>query len=96
MPLPSITTQSLLQIELRTRNKKPIALLSWLGVSKGQSQLFSSTTLWANIMPVVSRQILWYSLPKGCDFCRQETHPMHVHLLNQIEMLSSKQTAHDG
>ena len=47
---------------------------------------FHSTISIPNIIPQIQQQILWYSLPNRWGLHGQNTHPGHVHLLNQIDM----------
>ena len=37
---------------------------------------------------------VWYSLPNGCGLRGQKIHPGHVHLLCQMDMLSSRNITH--
>ncbi len=51
----------------------------------------------ANIMPEVAQHFAVVFVTERIGFTRTKNHPDgHIYLLNQMDMLSSKQTVHEG
>ena len=79
--------------DFNIRSRKPTVLpCGEYGTSASGGASFPLTNLIKKMMLQRPQHAVWYSLPNGCDLRAENIHPGHVHLLCQMDMLSSRHT----